>query len=103
MITNLISRYIPTSISLTLDRCLSGSLKAAFDNYVGLKIWMSVRTLELPSFSIEHKDSQADPCLQATDYISGACFRKFEYNDAQWYDLIKDKIHFRNSWGHINW
>ncbi|MCP8321347.1 MAG: DUF3800 domain-containing protein [archaeon] len=103
MINNLMSRYKPASISLTLDRCLSGSLKAAFDNYVSLKIATRARTLEFPSFSVEHIDSQIEPCLQATDYIAGACFRKFEHDDAQWYELIKDKIQFKTSWGYINW
>ncbi len=45
---------------------------------------------------IKHVDSQTEPYIQAADYRTGSCFRRFEYNnDSYYYDLIK--IRFRYS------
>jgi hypothetical protein len=33
-----------------------------------------------------------EKCLQAVDFVSWAIFRKYEYGDATFYDLIKNKI-----------
>ena len=31
-------------------------------------------------------------CLQATDFIAGAIFQKYEFGDDKFYDIIKDRI-----------
>ncbi|PJA41122.1 hypothetical protein CO178_00895 [candidate division WWE3 bacterium CG_4_9_14_3_um_filter_34_6] len=42
------------------------------------------------------KTPHQDKCLQATDFISWAIFRKYEKGDEYYYDLIKDKIFEEN-------
>lgn len=59
-------------------------LRADFDQYVKQKAAFKV--------DIIHENSMYNQCLQATDFISGAIFQKYEFADSRFYDLIKDKI-----------
>ncbi len=43
-------------------------------------------------FKVELHASHENKSLQAVDFISWAIFRKYEHNDYQYYELIKDKI-----------
>jgi len=38
------------------------------------------------------KTPYEEKSLQAVDFVSWAIFRKYEYGDDSYYDLIKDKI-----------
>lgn len=42
--------------------------------------------------SIKIKVPGEEKCLQAVDFISWAIFRKYEYGDRSYYDIIKSKI-----------
>jgi hypothetical protein len=42
--------------------------------------------------NIKIKPSHTEKCLQAVDFLSWAIFRKYEKNDYEYYDLIKDSI-----------
>ncbi len=42
--------------------------------------------------NIRIKPSHAEKCLQAVDFISWAIFRKYEKNDYEYYEIIKNKI-----------
>ncbi|HUT96165.1 MAG TPA: DUF3800 domain-containing protein [Candidatus Paceibacterota bacterium] len=44
------------------------------------------------NFEIKIRPSQAEKCLQAVDFISWAIFRKYEKNDYEYYETIKNKI-----------
>ncbi len=44
------------------------------------------------NFSVELHTSHENRSLQAVDFLSWAIFRKYEYGDYQYYELIKDKI-----------
>ena len=44
------------------------------------------------SFEIKIKPSHTEKCLQAVDFISWTIFRKYEKNDYEFYEIIKDKI-----------
>lgn len=44
------------------------------------------------SFKVKIKPSHTEKCLQAIDFISWAIFRKYEQNDYEYYEIIKDKI-----------
>lgn len=63
-------------------------LKSNFENY--LKDNLVKRGNN--SFEIKIKPSHAEKCLQATDFISWAIFRKYEMNDYEYYEIIKNKI-----------
>jgi hypothetical protein len=43
-------------------------------------------------FKIKIKPSHTEKCLQAVDFISWAIFRKYEYSDDEYYEMIKNKI-----------
>lgn len=63
-------------------------LKKNFENYLK-------NNLEKKSESgvkIKIKPSHTEKCLQAVDFISWAIFRKYELNDYEYYEIIKDKI-----------
>jgi hypothetical protein len=63
-------------------------LKTNFINY------LTNQTLHWPQENIDitTRTSHAEKCLQATDFISWAIFRKYEMGDYEYYELIKDKI-----------
>lgn len=41
---------------------------------------------------IKIKTSHSEKCLQAVDFVSWAIFRKYELNDSEYYEIIKDRI-----------
>ena len=45
-----------------------------------------------PKIDIEHIDSTSEPCLQAVDFVAGAVFSKYEWEDDRCTDIIKEKI-----------
>lgn len=42
--------------------------------------------------NIQIKPSHTEKCLQAVDFLSWAIFRKYEQNDYEYYEIIKNKI-----------
>ena len=56
-----------------------------FDQYIRNKL-SGVRT------KISHFSSANDSALQTVDYICWSIFRKYEYSDSSYYDLLKNKI-----------
>ena len=104
-ITNILSRYNLTKISFILDKNLTKEARRMFDDYLKGKVsWKSfLMSKDEPAINICHLDSQEDPCIQVADYLADAIFSKFEHNNNIYYDLIKDKIQFKDSWGRLNW
>jgi len=47
---------------------------------------------------IDHENSHNDVCLQIADYIAGSVFRRIEHLDSKFYDIIKNKIKYREKW-----
>lgn len=94
-----------TSITIQIDKSMAKEARKEFDKYFEKKTsWVSSNMgYSSRRVKVNHKNSYDDPCIQAADYIAGAAFRKFERNDSAYYDTLKDKIFFRNSWGKIEW
>lgn len=106
IITNVLARYTPNKIIFTLDKSLSKIARKAYNNYFEDKLYWKALVEQgriPPKYEVRHVDSRDDECIQIADYIAGAAFRKFEHNDPKYYNLIRDKIVFRNSWGVIEW
>ena len=59
-------------------------IRADFDQCVKLKASFKV--------DITHENSMYNQCLQATDFIAGAIFQKYEFANDRFYDIIKDRI-----------
>lgn len=52
----------------------------------------SLKRKRAGKISVVLRGSHEDKCLQAVDFISWAIFRKYEWNDSSYYELIKNKI-----------
>lgn len=74
-----------THSKLIVDKRISKKvLRADFDQYVKQKVIFKV--------DITHENSMYNQCLQATDFIAGAIFQKYEFADSRFYDIIKNQI-----------
>ena len=70
---------------LIVDKRISNKvIRADFDEYIKQNTAFKV--------DITHENSMYNQCLQATDFIAGAIFRKYESGDSRYYDFIKDRI-----------
>lgn len=106
VITNILSGYNPDKIIFTLDKSLPRSSRVTYDYYFTNKLhWRSLiqGNKKFSRHEVKHVDSRGEVCIQVADYIAGAAYRKFEFSDPTYYNMIKDKIVFRNSWGNIEW
>jgi hypothetical protein len=65
-------------------RSCSKIIRYDFDQYVKEKATFNL--------DITHENSEYNQCLQATDFIAGAIYRKYESGDDRFYNLIKDRI-----------
>lgn len=73
------------NLKLIVDKRISNKvIRKDFDEYVKRKAAFKV--------NISHENSTSNKCLQASDFIAGAIFRKYESCDGRFYDLIKDRI-----------
>lgn len=63
------------------------SLRDDFDNYIRNNL-----RKECTNLSIKHEDSKGNGGLQILDFISGAIFNKYEFNNLEYYNKIKNKI-----------
>lgn len=74
-----------THSKLIVDKRIAKKvLRADFDQYVKEKAAFKV--------DITHENSMYNQCLQATDFIAGAIFQKYEFSDNRFYDIIKNRI-----------
>ncbi|MCS6769742.1 MAG: DUF3800 domain-containing protein [Candidatus Caldarchaeum sp.] len=105
VITNILG-YLPSSVDFVLDKSLHRETREEFERYLKDKMewkFFVERGRKVPTIRVMHANSQDEVCLQAADFVAGACFRKFERGDASFYQIISRKIKFRNSWGRVEW
>ena len=79
-----------TPIILKIDRYQSKKYEQEFEKQ--LKNRHRRRFRQQPNIQIEHINSQEDMCLQLADLCAGSIFHKHEHGNAEYYDLLKDKI-----------
>ena len=60
-----------------------------FNKYIPYKTDSTNKNIDL---RIAHADSQRDKCLQATDFVAGAIFQKYEHGDNTYYRQIEEMI-----------
>lgn len=106
IITILVEEYFKkhdpyNSIRFVIDRSLSKTARLSFNKYCEDK--MSFRSYERDremesQVYIRHENSQSVQMLQVADYIAGSVQRRFEREDSQFYDIIRDKIKHKRSW-----
>jgi len=106
VVTNILAGYSPSNLKFVVDKSMDKSAREAFNEYVNKKIFWKANVeyaIPVPKVEVLHMASYEEPCLQLADYIAGATFRKFQHGDSRFYNMLKDKVVFRNSWGNINW
>ncbi len=73
--------------------------KRHFKQYLETKIYGMALESGIPvEMKIEGLISRYNYGLQAVDFCSWAIYRKFEYNDDKFYDLLKEKMKIRSEW-----
>lgn len=77
------------SMNLYIDR--KDTKKKLRDNFINYLTQSMTNRTKAP-FSIVLHTSHENKSLQAVDFISWAIFRKYERNDYEFYEVIKDKI-----------
>ena len=90
---NYISNLIINECSIEGKFCLivdrsknKRSLRDDFDNYIRFRL------KENSNIVISHEDSKSNGALQVLDFVSGAIFHKYEFENEDYYNLIRGKI-----------
>jgi len=91
---------------IIVDRSLSRLSADAFNNYAINKAswlmtvqWRQTEQIKLSNIEVRHENSQKEPCLQAADFLAGACFHKYEHKNDCYYRIIENKVeHFNYLW-----
>lgn len=114
VITNVVSNHLVKTdpynkVIYTIDRSLSKKSQRGFNNYCEEKInyLKNQRSRDMQvTAKIDHANSVLSPALQIADYLAGASYAKFEYNNPQYYDMIKNLLTYKDKWdwkNRINW
>lgn len=77
-------------IIIKVDKFLSKSNRENYNVYIKTQLENILK--KNIQINIEHVDSQQEPCIQAADYISGAIFHKFEFENENLFRIIQQKI-----------
>ncbi len=88
-LTNLIMNEcsLNDSFELIVDRSKNNrSLRDDFNRYIKSNVTKSDKII------IKHEDSNSNGTLQVLDFVSGAIFNKYEFNNNSYYNIIKEKI-----------
>ena len=89
------------TIDFTIDRSLLKRARARYDRYFEDKLgYVKYQTQFKGDISVKiaHRDSMSEPCIQIVDYISGAVRHAMENSDRQYYEIIKNKIKYKEKW-----
>lgn len=84
------------NVELVVDRSKNKEEIRDFNQYLinNLKSLLPMNT----TFNISHLTSEQSAELQAVDLFCWGIFRKYEYNDTQWYDMFKHKVKFETEY-----
>jgi hypothetical protein len=87
---------VQRNVELVVDRCKNKEEIRDFNQYLinQLEALLPLNT----DLNISHLTSQESAGLQAVDLFSWGIFRKYEYNDAQWYPIYRHKIKFETEY-----
>jgi hypothetical protein len=107
LVHNIVSSLLPSlanhqKIKLVLDKSLSKKNILSFNEYVKNKAsylsYVHKTDFDSNLISVDHRYSQDEPCLQATDAIAGAYFQAYEKSDDSYVKLINEKISYFMLW-----
>ena len=72
------------------EKPLKGMTRQAF--LITLKAHFAASFTRATRFEIVPRSSHEDEGIQAADFVTHAFFRKHQYQDTQWYDLVKPLV-----------
>ncbi|MBX5321412.1 MAG: DUF3800 domain-containing protein [Candidatus Bathyarchaeota archaeon] len=101
---NILPKMTPNDkLHIVVDKSLRRISKEAFNHYAINKAswlmtiqWKQTEQIKLSNIEIHHENSQREHCLQAVDFLAGACFHRYEHNNNCYYRIIKDKVEYFN-------
>lgn len=87
---------VARNVELVVDRCKNKEEVRDFNQYLinQLESLLPLNT----ALNISHLTSQESAELQAADLFSWGIFRKYEYNDKEWYEIYRGKINFETEY-----
>lgn len=103
VVHNIMNSMIPKleykeRLNVIIDKSLPQSQRELFKEYAELKgYYVSQRDGRKDIFyrtrlKISHRNSKYEPCLQASDFLAGAEFQRFERKNYAYHNIIKDKM-----------
>ncbi|MEM3366282.1 MAG: DUF3800 domain-containing protein [Candidatus Bathyarchaeia archaeon] len=102
-IKNIIYTFKPNKIEYVIDKVgWSKKRLDGFNLYAQNKVsWVSTMecSYPMPNITLKHESSHNNPCLQIADYIAGAIFRLSERGKREYYEKIKPKVEWKETWG----
>jgi len=80
-------------IHIYIDRYLSKNRQEELVDYI---TWTYAERLKKsPKVEFKHVDSKENKAIQAVDFIAGAIQQKYENNNIEYFNLVKDKLHHK--------
>jgi ATP-dependent Lon protease len=88
--------HIQRNVDLIVDRCKNKEEVRDFNQYLinQLEALLPLHT----DLNISHLTSQESAGLQAVDLFSWGIFRKYENDDAEWYNVYRHKVRFETEY-----
>lgn len=79
-----------SKIYIVIDKRKKSEERQEFNRYILLQL----KGLINPKIALEifHQNSQTNSGLQVVDLFSWGIFRKYEWSDSEWFNVIKDRI-----------
>jgi chorismate mutase len=90
-------------LCIIVDKTLSRLSKNAFNMYAINKAswlmsvqWRQTEQIRLSNIEVLHENFQREPCLQAVDFLAGACFHMYEHDNDCYFRIIENKVKYFN-------
>lgn len=88
-------------LHIIIDKSLGKFASDEFNVYARYKAsWLlkvekqRVEPIGIANMEIQHRNSESDPCLQAADFLAGACYYKFERKNDCYYRIIEGQVKY---------
>jgi hypothetical protein len=92
MLLQQITTQNASALTLIVDKCKDKYEMRVFDDYIKRQL-----NLEIPFF-IHHYSSSASKGLQAVDLFCWGIYRKYEHQDAEWYQAFESAISYEKEY-----
>lgn len=85
LIDKIIREYdLKGSLDIFVDKSLNGIQRENFDKYLECRTNIRV--------NVDHVNSREYQCIQAADFVAGAIYRKYNYDDNRYYQKFESRV-----------